>query len=449
MECVVRTAEISMDASWFLAVALLASHEQRPASTEAQARALVEKAVAAQGGLERLTRARGTRSLFKGTFQDGLKFDGESFNQNGGKLHLRLTFKDNAMGGLRVLVLDGTKGWLKANGVTNDLDSDFQARVKTSSHVDRVSGLTALLKDKGYSLSLLGESKVKDIPALGVKVARAGLPDVSLFFDKKTGLLLKAAHRSVEPFTKQEVAKEMYFADYRTLDPAAEDEKTLTKAGRPTDAASLLAYLKQTIPDDAAAAEMRALVMQLGDQSFGVREKASAALVRRGIQAAALLQRARRSPDAEVAERARRCLDRIRPQADFTVPPAALRLLALRKPPGAVPILLEYLPWAPDEASIREAQHALVALAQAGKQPEPTLLAALKDSDPVRREAAAAALTKDGGAYLKRPGRRLLVEGLRLPHTVTLFRDGKKELDIQTFHYEFFNRFEDALFERP
>jgi hypothetical protein len=60
-----------------------------------------------------------------------------------------------------------------------------------------------------------------------------------------------------------------------------------------------------------------------------------------------------------------------------------------------------------------------------------------------------AVLGKDGGDYLKQPGRRLIVEGLRLPRTTVLFTDGQKRLELHTLEWEFFNRLDDALFERP
>src|SRR5262245_27566474 len=108
-------------------------------------RALVEKGVRAQGGLDRFSGA--TFSRIEGSFNNDSTFQGEVYSQPGGKLRLNLEFKNE---GPRVLVMDGGKGWLKYEGFTQEIDRGMQERLKVSSHVDRVCGLTALLKKKDF-----------------------------------------------------------------------------------------------------------------------------------------------------------------------------------------------------------------------------------------------------------------------------------------------------------
>src|SRR5439155_2508609 len=76
------------------------------------------------------------------------------------------------------------------------------------------------------------------------------------------------------------------------------------------------------------------------------------------------------------------------------------------------PVLLDYVPFAPDELVRQEVQLALDALAfdPTGK-PDPALVAALKDSDPFKRAAATEALARSGPA-----GKALAVPLLRDPH---------------------------------
>ena len=78
----------------------------------------------------------------------------------------------------------------------------------------KVVKLTPLVKDKGYELSLIGESKVEDKPAVGVLVKSKDHNDVSLFFDKETGLLAKLEHRTTDPTSGKEVTEERIIVSY-------------------------------------------------------------------------------------------------------------------------------------------------------------------------------------------------------------------------------------------
>src|SRR5262249_28757492 len=149
----------------------------------------------------------------------------------------------------------------------------------------------------------------------------------------------------------------------------------------------------------------------------------------------------------EVVRRARQCLEQLAGDPDTPLVAATVRLLALRRPPGAVEALLDYSPWAPDEAGAREVRGALAALADEGGKRNAGLPAALKRRDRRRRAAAAAALGQDGGAFLKQPWRRVFVAGVRVPMRSMLSRDGQHFMDLETVEPpQFYNRLDDSLF---
>src|SRR5207245_3671979 len=75
---------------------------------------------------------------------------------------------------------------------------------------------------------------------------------------------------------------------------------------------------------------------------------------------------------------------------------AAARRLGWRKPPGAAQVLLDYLPFAPDEALAEEVEAALAEVAVRGRGAEPAVLAALTDKVSLRRAAAGVALCRAG-----------------------------------------------------
>src|SRR5439155_24686324 len=111
-----------------------------------------------------------------------------------------------------------------------------------------------------------------------------------------------------------------------------------------TDGPALLDFFRKQTLKDADRDKIQALVRQLGDDSFDVREKASAGLVALGNGARPFLEKALGDPDLEVSRRAQDCLRLIIENGSgIAVPSAAARLLALRKPAGAAEVLLAYL----------------------------------------------------------------------------------------------------------
>src|SRR5207237_6565036 len=95
-----------------------------------------------------------------------------------------------------------------------------------------------------------------------------------------------------------------------------------------------------------------------------VRSKASDDLVKQGVVALPFLRRALKDRDLEVLHRAEECIRMIEekePRAGLAA--AALRLVALRKPAGAAPVLLSYAPFAEDDVMSDELLTTLTALA--------------------------------------------------------------------------------------
>src|SRR5205807_2410640 len=100
------------------------------------------------------------------------------------------------------------------------------------------SGLAPLLRDRQFTLAALPEAAVEGRPAVGVKASYPGQPDVSLWFDKETHLLVKTAYRSGPG---QGSLQETVLGDYRA--PGGDEDRRLGQAGIKTDGPSLRAYL--------------------------------------------------------------------------------------------------------------------------------------------------------------------------------------------------------------
>jgi HEAT repeat protein len=175
-------------------------------------------------------------------------------------------------------------------------------------------------------------------------------------------------------------------------DAPSGDEQILKQAGIATDGAGLVSFIRQRTIDVADEAHIKALVRQLGDDQFKVREKASRQLVRLGARVRPFLQAAAEDADPEIARRAREGLQRIGVGTPAATVVAAVRVLAREKPPEAAAVLLAYLPSADDDNVAETIRQGLAALAVRDGKAEPALIAALADKSAVKRAAAAVAL---------------------------------------------------------
>jgi hypothetical protein len=95
------------------------------------------------------------------------------------------------------------------------ITDDIKKSVKDAVDMMSMARIAPLLKGKAYELSLFGETKVEEKPAVGVRISAKGKKDVTLFFDKKTDLLVKIESRPTDPNTGNEIAEERIITEYR------------------------------------------------------------------------------------------------------------------------------------------------------------------------------------------------------------------------------------------
>jgi len=90
------------------------------------------------------------------------------------------------------------------------------------------------LKDKAVNLSTLGEIKVDDRPALGVRVSSKGHRDINLYFDKETHLLVKSEMRVKVEATGMEANQETFYGGHKEVGGIKEPMKFVIKRdGKP------------------------------------------------------------------------------------------------------------------------------------------------------------------------------------------------------------------------
>jgi outer membrane lipoprotein-sorting protein len=185
-----------MRKTWYLAVVVLPLAVVGAARADEQAatRAVIEKAIQARGGEEKLAQMKAMTFKSKGKFYgmgEGTDYTGKWAIQPPDKFRFQINSEANGMKFTFLFVFDGKQGWMKINEDTTELDQDAVAEAQEDLHAGRVETLVPLLTDKRFELSSLGKGKVGDHEAVGVRVVHKGHRDIKLFFDEKTGLLLK------------------------------------------------------------------------------------------------------------------------------------------------------------------------------------------------------------------------------------------------------------------
>lgn len=214
-----------------VAALVVVSGDVRAADDDAKA--IIAKAIKAHGGEEYLTKNKAARMQNKGKIT--IPGVGETdFTQDLAYM-LPDKLKDTlelTIGGQKisiVTVMNGDKLSIEAAGKAVDVTDDIKKAMKDAQHMMTVSRMVPLLKDKSYELSIFGEAKVEDKPAIGIVVASKGKKDITLFFDKKTHLLAKIEHRTVEAGTGNEIGEERIILEYKNKDGIPFPKKVLVK----------------------------------------------------------------------------------------------------------------------------------------------------------------------------------------------------------------------------
>ena len=199
-----------------LVVLLLAATSLR---AQDAARAIVAKAIEAHGGQERLSKLRADQVHVRGhLFVEGKEtpFVGETFVQFPAQFKnvMHLTTPKGRV--TLVQILNGDKVLVTIDGQPQKVEPTALAEMRDMLQLNRAVRLVPLLTDRAYELSVIGETKINDRPALGMRVAAKGRRELKLYFDKETALLVKTEH-TLDAGEGKEVRQEVYYSDFRDL----------------------------------------------------------------------------------------------------------------------------------------------------------------------------------------------------------------------------------------
>jgi outer membrane lipoprotein-sorting protein len=189
-----------------------------------EARAVVDKAIKAMGGADKLGKSPATTFQCKGTMDDNGR-KGEMSGTwsvmlpNKYRAELELSMPGGNVETV-TLVINGDSAWAK-DATRNKVEEAPADAIKLINAelggLLLVNNLTALT-GKDVELSPLGEVKIEKRAAVGVKVKRKDLPDFDLFFDKETNLPAKAEVSVKEMPNAEETKHTFHFSGFKEAD---------------------------------------------------------------------------------------------------------------------------------------------------------------------------------------------------------------------------------------
>jgi hypothetical protein len=193
-----------------------------PATTSAadDPAAIVEKAIKAAGGEEKLAKTKAEQWKAKGTIaMMGMKmtYSADYFFQKPGQMRFDIAVDIGEMKMNFTAATDGKVAWEKMGDMLQEMEAKKGKAFHDQVYTMHLCGVLPL-KDKDYTLAMADEIKIDGKEAIGVKVTKKGQRDVTLYFDKKTGLLAKCASTVWDEFTDKEVSQEAFIMDWKEKD---------------------------------------------------------------------------------------------------------------------------------------------------------------------------------------------------------------------------------------
>jgi hypothetical protein len=203
---------------WALAIALAATTPLYADDREA-AQAVVSEAIKAHGGeaalakLQTFTRKSAGQLTVAGK---EVPFAEEQTAQLPARWRRETEMRADRQKLRVLLVVNGDKGWQSAGGAVIDVGAERLRELREDGYAQWLTTLLPLKKDPALQLATLPEIKVNGDPAVGVKVSSKGRPDVKLYFDKKSRLLVRSERQAAEG--GETVVKEENYSGYKEFD---------------------------------------------------------------------------------------------------------------------------------------------------------------------------------------------------------------------------------------
>jgi hypothetical protein len=183
-------------------------------------RALIDKGIKAAGGHEKLGKFKAGTCKITGKSLENNRNDSFNFSaflQGTDQVKVEGSVDHGGMQANVAFIINGDQGWANFGGKVEDAPKEVLRALKDIIHAFRLVHILAPLKEKGTTLSPLGEVQVNGKSAVGLKVSVKDREDIHVFLDKETGLPLKTEFKMHRKNGRERML-EFTFSDYKEAD---------------------------------------------------------------------------------------------------------------------------------------------------------------------------------------------------------------------------------------
>lgn len=182
---------------------------------------LLEKAIQAYGGAEKAAKltaiaAKGKTTISEGGMEVTFTFDVSLQGFDLMKMEAEVSIAGQTM--KTTMVLNGDKAWAvnPGTGKTEEAPKEVAPLMRQVMTALRSAGNPAGLKDKDIQLAHGGVGKIDVVDTEILRINRKDLTEITLVFDKKTGMPLKAETKIKEP-NANEASIEFAYSDFKEV----------------------------------------------------------------------------------------------------------------------------------------------------------------------------------------------------------------------------------------
>lgn len=195
------------------AIGLVATYSR---ADETQVNQVLDKAIKALGGQEKLAKATAFTWKAKGKITiegNDNEFHGESTVQ--GIDHFHSTFEGEFNGNpfKALTVLSGDKGWRRF-GQMQEMNPDAVKNERRTVYLMVVPTILLPLKSKDFKVQSVADDKINGKPVAALKITGPDGKDFTLLFDKESGLPVRLV-ASVVGWMGEEYVQEVNYSDYK------------------------------------------------------------------------------------------------------------------------------------------------------------------------------------------------------------------------------------------
>lgn len=235
-----------------LAISVVASNSNDPQGasvlpkkSDLTPRQIIDKGILAHGGREKLNQLLTARRIWKGELDPYVGKEGYDGQLRGSEWTETWRMPDQihrhaevAMGKVRpvqVDVLNGKQAWQHQEspgifGMSEDTDKlDDRARAELREQFHALDLLRLATIDENTHLAAVEDIQINGNPAAGVLIKDKKSPALKLYFDRRTGLLVKKEQQDMLLESKIELFQEVFYEDYEEIDGLQHPRKVISK----------------------------------------------------------------------------------------------------------------------------------------------------------------------------------------------------------------------------